>query len=203
MSPEATSDLIHETRRERRRLVSLLGDLAEDEWDAPSLCAGWRTREVVAHMTMPCRASLVSVAAGVVLNGFSFNRYADRAARITAAKLDRHALLADMRAHIDSVWTPPGGGQLGALSHDLIHGLDITEPLGLPRPPVDRVLLVLRGIAPRQVRYFGVNLDDATLDATDAPVSIGGGPTVHSLSAIDILLVCTGRKPLPRPVPSE
>ena len=24
-------------------------------WDAPSLCEGWRTREVVAHMTMPAR----------------------------------------------------------------------------------------------------------------------------------------------------
>ena len=26
-------------------------------WDAPSLCEGWRTREVVAHMTMPARYS--------------------------------------------------------------------------------------------------------------------------------------------------
>lgn len=31
----------------------LLADLDEAGWDHPSLCAGWRVREVVAHMTMP------------------------------------------------------------------------------------------------------------------------------------------------------
>ncbi len=38
-----------------------LADLLETSepavWEAPSLCEGWRTREVVAHMTMPARYS--------------------------------------------------------------------------------------------------------------------------------------------------
>ena len=196
MSPETTPDLVHETRQERQRLVRMLEDLSDEQWDAPSLCAGWRIRDVIAHMTMPARTSPLSVLLGTARNGFSFNRFAEGAARDAATRLDRPQLLADLQAHVTSTWTPPGGGQLGALSHDLIHGLDVTEPLGLPRPPVDRVALVLGGVKPRLVRYFGVDLGGAALEATDAPVTIGSGATVYSTSACDVLLVVTGRRPL-------
>lgn len=33
-------------------LADLLGSATEAQWDTPSLCAGWRVREVIAHMTM-------------------------------------------------------------------------------------------------------------------------------------------------------
>ncbi len=36
-------------------LADLLASIAEAEWDCPSLCDGWRVREVVAHLTMPAR----------------------------------------------------------------------------------------------------------------------------------------------------
>jgi uncharacterized protein (TIGR03083 family) len=36
-------------------LASLLDTLSPDRWDAPSLCEGWRVREVVAHLTMAAR----------------------------------------------------------------------------------------------------------------------------------------------------
>jgi len=38
-------------------LADLLDTLPDERWDTPSLCAGWRVREVVAHMTMPARYS--------------------------------------------------------------------------------------------------------------------------------------------------
>ena len=41
-----------------------------------------------------------------------------------------------VRSNVGHPWQPPGGGFTGALSHDLIHGLDITVPLGLDRPVV-------------------------------------------------------------------
>ncbi|GAA1961234.1 maleylpyruvate isomerase N-terminal domain-containing protein [Amycolatopsis minnesotensis] len=37
----------------RRALAAVLEDPDEGQWDTPSLCAGWRVREVVAHSTMP------------------------------------------------------------------------------------------------------------------------------------------------------
>jgi len=36
---------------ERRMLVSYLETLTADQWDEPTLCDGWRVREVVAHLT--------------------------------------------------------------------------------------------------------------------------------------------------------
>ena len=36
-------------------LADALAPLDDAAWDTPSLCAGWRVREVVAHMTMPAR----------------------------------------------------------------------------------------------------------------------------------------------------
>ena len=36
-------------------LAELLDGLPDAGWDTPSLCEGWRVREVVAHLTMPVR----------------------------------------------------------------------------------------------------------------------------------------------------
>jgi uncharacterized protein (TIGR03083 family) len=36
-------------------LTSLICSGTETQWDTPSLCAGWRVREVIAHMTMAAR----------------------------------------------------------------------------------------------------------------------------------------------------
>src|SRR3546814_17155713 len=35
---------------ERAELVELLRGLSEQEWETPSLCAGWRVRDVVGHL---------------------------------------------------------------------------------------------------------------------------------------------------------
>lgn len=42
---------------ERRQLADALADLPAGFWDMQTLCAGWRVRELVAHMTMPFRYS--------------------------------------------------------------------------------------------------------------------------------------------------
>jgi hypothetical protein len=82
--------------------------------------------------------------------------------------------------------------------HDVIHGLDATEPLGLPGPPADRIALVLASTGPRQLRYFGVELEGQRLTATDADVSVGEGANAVPMTASEILLVVTGRYPLSR-----
>lgn len=61
---------------ERSELATLLGGLPPDLWDAPTLCAGWRPREVVAHMTMPFRLSRRQFAAGMLAARGNFNRMA-------------------------------------------------------------------------------------------------------------------------------
>lgn len=191
-----TADLVSETRAERERLAGLFGDLTPEQWDAASLCDGWRVREVVAHMTMPFRTKPLKVMGGLVRARFSFNRYADRDARSAAAAMSEAELVGLLRRNIDHPWQPPGGGQAGALSHDVIHGLDVTEPLGLPPAPVERLALVLGSTRPRQLKYFGVDLGGTRLTASDSGVSIGDGPDVVEMTSKEMLLVVTGRRRL-------
>ncbi len=45
-----TVDAMALARDERADLADLLATLTPAQWDAPSLCSGWRVRDVVAHM---------------------------------------------------------------------------------------------------------------------------------------------------------
>ena len=196
MSTPTPADLAAQTYAERERLANLLGGLGPEQWDTASLCEGWRVREVVAHMTMPFRTKPLALLTGMVAAGFSFNRFANRDARAVAHRLNERDLVDLLHANIDHPWSPPGGGAVGALSHDLIHGLDFTEPLGLPAPPAERIATVLRSTSGRQIRYFRVSLDGHRLVAADAAAAVGEGPTELQLPAKEILLVITGRRAL-------
>jgi uncharacterized protein (TIGR03083 family) len=162
-SPTTVTPHLRRDLRGARPAARAPGRLTPEQWGSPSLCAGWRVREVVAHMTMPFRTSPLRFVTGLARARFSFDRYADRAARADTAALTDDELVAQLRDNIRHGWRPPGGGEVGALSHDVIHGLDITEPLGLPAPPAERIATVLRGAGPRNFDYFGVRLDGTRL----------------------------------------
>jgi len=87
-----------------------------------------------------------------------------------------------------------GGGYTGALAHDLIHGLDLTVPLGLDRPvPEERLRLVLpASLSDRSVKFFGVDLDGIELRAQDMDWTLGAGVPLTGTAA-DLLLVLCGR----------
>ncbi|GAB3976423.1 maleylpyruvate isomerase family mycothiol-dependent enzyme [Plantactinospora veratri] len=183
-----------EVRAERQEQVELLATLRPEQWDASTLCAGWRVREVVAHTTLPFRNSFGRFVVDLVRARGSFDRMADRRARRDAAELPAEHLLGSLRDNVAHTWTPPGGGVHGALSHDVIHGLDITVGLGLDRRvPPDRVGLVLSRMRPRNIRYFGVDLRGVALHATDLDWSYGTGSPLRGL-AQDLLLVICGRR---------
>ncbi len=179
---------------ERRSQVALYSSLSEEDWDRPSLCAGWRVREVLAHVTMPFRYSLPRVAWETVKARGRFDRMADRRARIDARLLSSAQLWESLRDNIDHPWSPPGGGPLGALSHDVIHGLDVSTALDRDdAASPDRVGMVLAGLRPKQVAFFGVDLDGVELRATDIDWSYGSGEAVHG-RAQDLLLLVCGRQ---------
>jgi uncharacterized protein (TIGR03083 family) len=43
-------NVIHLARDERADFLGFLAGLTPEQWDAPSLCEGWRVRDVVAHV---------------------------------------------------------------------------------------------------------------------------------------------------------
>jgi uncharacterized protein (TIGR03083 family) len=179
---------------ERREQAELLAGLSPEQWDAPSLCEGWRVREVVAHTTSAYRLSFPRFLLDVLVARGSFNRAADRRARADAAVLSPQELVAALRDNAEHPWTPPGGGPVGALSHDVIHGLDVTVALGLDRAvPAERLSYVLEGMRPRNVGFFGTDLSGVQLVATDRDWVFGEGDPVRGTAA-DLLLVVCGRK---------
>jgi uncharacterized protein (TIGR03083 family) len=179
---------------QRADLASALGELAPGEWDELTLCAGWRVREVVAHITMPFRYSRRRFLAELAKSRGRFNDMSDRVARRDAAEMSPADLTEAVRSNVGHPWKPPGGGYQGALAHDVIHGLDITVPLGLARPvPEERLRLILPGsTTDRSVRYFGVDLEGIELRASDLDWSLGSGTPLTG-TAQDLVLVLCGR----------
>jgi uncharacterized protein (TIGR03083 family) len=181
---------------ERRELAAVLDGLSPAEWATPTLCAGWRVPEVVAHMTMPFRMSTGRFARELVKSAGRFNRMADRVARRDAAELAPEVLIASLRDNAEHPWRPPGGGVEGALSHDVIHGLDITTALSLDRRvPRERLELILNGLRPKQVKYFAADLTGVCLRADDLDWSYGTGTPLTGAAQDLLLVLCNRRLP--------
>ncbi|WP_329792633.1 maleylpyruvate isomerase family mycothiol-dependent enzyme [Lentzea sp. DG1S-22] len=191
-----TQDIRAAVAAERREQAELLSGLTEDQWNAPSLCEGWAVKHVVAHTTLPYRSPGRRVLWELLKSAGRFNHASDRMARQDAAALSTDDLLRTLKANVDHPWTPPGGGAVGALSHDVIHGLDITVALGLDRKvPPERLRMVLDGMKPANVKYFGADLRDKRLEATDLEWAFGQGRPVRDEAQNLLLLVCGRRLP--------
>ncbi|MEV0247819.1 maleylpyruvate isomerase family mycothiol-dependent enzyme [Nocardia sp. NPDC050712] len=179
---------------ERRDLADVLAGLDESAWDRPSLCAGWRVREVVAHITMAYRMSLPKFALEMARSRGDFNRMADRVARKDTARLSTADLARSVQDNITHPWKPPGSGYEATLGHDIIHGLDITVALGLDRRvPEDRLRYVLSDQTTKSIEFFGADLDGLELRADDMDWTFGSGTPLTG-HAQDLLLVQCGRK---------
>ncbi|GGT43862.1 maleylpyruvate isomerase family mycothiol-dependent enzyme [Streptomyces purpureus] len=178
---------------ERRELADLFDTLPAAHWDAPTLCAGWRVREVAAHMSMGFRHSLPKIVAELVKARGSLHRTTDRLAHRDAAALTPAELAAALGDNAHHPWTPPGGLP-AALGHDVVHGLDITVPLGIDRRiPEERLRPVLDSVTPRSLRFFGADLSGVALRADDLDWSFGTGTPLTG-AAQDLLLVAFGRR---------
>jgi len=174
-------------------LADLLDSATDAQWDTPSLCAGWRVREVIAHMTMAARYPEDKFMAELRRCDFDFGRLSNEIASRDAA-LPAGELIAGLRSDVMQHWTPPGSGYHGALNHVVIHGLDVTVPLGVPRrAPDDTIRVVLDDLTAGGVHErFGTGIDGRTLQATDLDWSYGSGPPLRG-KAEDLALVLCGR----------
>jgi uncharacterized protein (TIGR03083 family) len=181
---------------ERRELVGVLGGLTDEQWHSPSLCAGWTVAHVVAHLTMPFRITSEEFARGLAEAHGQFTQFSDAVAA-RDGRLPQAELVAVLRDNIDNPWGPPGGGQQGALSHDLIHGLDITWPLSMTYPIPGRAMTIVLDLIAGQdgQSVFGVDLDGIELRASDLDWSSGTG--AQAVGPSRDLLLLLARRSLP------
>jgi uncharacterized protein (TIGR03083 family) len=174
-------------------LAELLGSATDAQWDTPSLCEGWRVREVIAHMTMAARYPEEKFMAELRRREFDFTRLSNDVAS-RDAHLPTSELVANLRSGLMHHWTPPGGGYHGALNHVVIHGLDVTVPLGVPRrSPDETIRVVLDDLTRGGIHaHFGTDIAGRCLQATDLGWSYGSGPALRG-AAGDLALVMCGR----------
>jgi uncharacterized protein (TIGR03083 family) len=177
------------------RLADLLAAAAVASWDAPSLCEKWLVRHVIAHMTMPARLTPEQFGAEMAASGGDFTVLSDTVAARDAS-LPVADLLDQLRSPRLHAWQPPGGGAAGALSHAVIHSLDVTIALDLPAvAPAEAATAVLDQLTAANGTWFGVDLTDVRLEATDTDWSWGNGQLVRAGSGSLVALL--GGRALP------
>ena len=184
------------------RLADLLAASTVEAWDAPSLCEKWLVRHVIAHVTMPVRLTPEQFGAEMAAAGGDFTVLSDTVATRDAS-LPLAELLGQLRSPRLHAWRPPGGGAAGALSHAVIHSLDVTIALDRPAvAPAEAATAVLDLLTASDGTLFGVELTSVRLEATDTDWSWGRGQLVRadcgSLVALLSGRTLPGGRALPR-----
>ena len=116
---------------ERRALADLLETFTDEQWATLTLCEAWTVKDMAAHVTLGPTVTMPEFARAMVLGRFSFNRASERMTA-TRSRRTREQLVADLREHAESRFTPPTLDWHAPLSEVLIHREDIVIPLGLP-----------------------------------------------------------------------
>jgi uncharacterized protein (TIGR03083 family) len=178
-------------------LADLLASASSAQWDTWSLCEGWRAREVIAHLTMAARYGEQDFMAELRRHDFDFTTLSNEIAG-RDANLPTDQLVACLRSEVMRHWTPPGGGYHGALNHVVIHGLDVTVPLGVPcLCPEETIRVVLDDLTRGGGHaHFGMAIDGRCLQASDLDWSYGSGAALRG-PAGDLAVALCGRT-LPR-----
>lgn len=177
---------------ERTDLAEFLATLSPADWDAPSLCEGWRVRDVVAHVI-----SYEDLSAVGVLRRFARGRFSPGAVNeigVAEYAVEPDGLLALLRQRLRTRgFTSLGGGRI-ALLDGLIHHQDIRRALGRPREvPPDRLLEALRmSLGASPLRSKG-RVRGLRLIADDVDFTAGEGLEVRGPGE-PLLMAVAGRR---------
>lgn len=177
---------------ERTDLAEYLATLTPEQWEEPSLCAGWRVRDVIAHaisyddLTWPGvfkRAARAGFALGAI-NDLGVD---EARARSTGELLDR------LRANLRPSGPVTVMGGVIVLVDALIHHQDVRRPLGQPRDiPPERLRAVLDLALKAPPIGASKRAAGLRVRATDLDWSRGEGPEVEG-PAEALLMTLAGR----------
>lgn len=179
-------------------LAELAKGLDDADWDHPSLCDGWRVRDVYGHMCVGHTYPMPKLIAKVAASGFNVDK---GSAKESAAWASAHTT-AEITATIDRIATDHVRKGISKLIPDsdgyvdhIIHELDIRRPLDRPRAlPPERMVAALDAMTKKQgggtkprKRMAGLSFT-----ATDVDWSTGEGPEVRG-SGEALLLALANR----------
>lgn len=181
------------TEHERKDLADLLADLTLDEWNAASLCAGWRVRDVVAHLFGYEELSVPQIVGLCLLGRFDVDRV-NELALAPIRDMSPALLVATAKAHITPRRLTAGIAGGIALTNTMIHQQDIRRPLRRPRTIPDERLRAALGAVLRAPTLGARRVAHRLrLVAIDVDWSSGSGPEVRG-PAEAVLMCLAGRR---------
>jgi uncharacterized protein (TIGR03083 family) len=181
----------------RTGFAAQVKELTPAEWDAPTLCEGWRVRDVVAHLILPDRFSLLGGLLGFIRAGFRLDRFIHRDA-IVRGSVPVPELLASFHAGIHRRSVPPGRQPANVLADLVIHLQDIRRPLGLDWSYNGKLLeTVASTIYPDKALGVPKRVAGLSLRATDTEWAEGDGVEVSGPLEALILTMAGRRVTLP------
>lgn len=178
---------------ERTDFLDLLSGLTPEQWDGPTLCTGWRVRDVATHVVSFDELRAAGLVTTFLKAGLKVDRIND--ARLNAYGERRPE---QVLALVASCLRPRGlttaFGSRVALLDCLIHQQDIRRSLGIPREiPAERMTVALDFTrmalpinGPKRVRGL-------TFAATDLDWTAGRGPRVEG-PAESLMMAIAGRR---------
>jgi uncharacterized protein (TIGR03083 family) len=177
---------------ERRHLLPLLETLTPDQWNGPTLCEGWRVREVVAHLTYSWSNTVLGLPTWLRHRNdidLAFSRYAQQ-----RAKADVGVLLRRYRNAAGSDYQAPKVAPEVLWCDNVIHGLDIRRPFGLRYPGSAHTLARAAESLTRMTwpSRTACRAEGLRFVATDVDWRVGAGPEVVG-PIEDVLLAIAGR----------
>jgi uncharacterized protein (TIGR03083 family) len=179
---------------ERADTVAMLESLTPEQWETPSLCAGWKVRDVAAHLSTPANWELVPFSLELVRSGMNLNKATQRDA-VRRGRRSTKEILEEYRGTIGKRRKPPGTAVETVLNDMVVHGQDIRRPLGLSRQiPEDRARTCLDYISGTNLAVGAKKrIAGLRLEATDMDWSHGDGPLVRGTGEA-LLMILNGRK---------
>ena len=184
-----------EVTRERMSLSDLLEGLTPAQWQAPSLCSGWRVKDVAAHVAMtPIPAPSLWGLGVAVARARGRLWEASAAIAIDHARRPNEAIIAELRRYAAARTLPSFANPKNQLLDVLVHGQDIAVPFGIERPmPTDAAVAAFDRVWSMGWPFLARRrLRGVRLRATDGPVDAGAGPKVEGRLA-DLLLLAADR----------
>jgi uncharacterized protein (TIGR03083 family) len=182
-------ELIHE---HRKKVGDFLATLNEDEWNAPSLDAGWRVRDVAAHLIQTHLITQANLVSDWVRSGFSLKARNDLNVK-RRKSMSTAELLREYRE--TSTRTSYLPGQLTySLIEVVIHGEDMARALHKSIDVNPEALIKVADLARITDPILGGKRRTAGLSllASDVEWAAGDGPEVKG-PLIAIVLAITGR----------
>jgi uncharacterized protein (TIGR03083 family) len=177
----------------RLRIADFLAGLTPAEWDAASLCDGWRIRDVAGHLALVPTITTWELLAAAPRGRFNMHRM-NTVLSVRHGSVEPARIVAKLRANADARRTARVLDTRDSLFDAIVHSQDMAVPLGreFPVPAedcragLDRVWSMGWPFRARR-RFAGL-----TLTATDSAWTVGTGPEVSGPS-LALLLLLTGR----------